>query len=204
MIKLYHSQYTRSLRVRWLMEELGIEYELKRLSFADGEHKTPEYLAVHPLGRLPAMTDGDVNMFESGAILQYLLEKYGDGRLHPLPATSASATYLQWFHFGESTLQPYLSIIARHSVILPEGERIAAAAEDAKASALECFKMLDAHFETSDHVAGAQFSAADIMVTYPLVLSHLFGILPSDDYPHLEKYYERISARPPFQTATAD
>ena len=204
MIKLYHARYTRSLRVRWLLEELGLEYELKRVAFSKGEHKTPEFETVHPLGRLPAMTDGDVHMFESGAMLQYLLEKYGEGRLHPLPGTPASAEYLQWFHFGESTHQPFLSLIAQHSAILPEAERVPAVAAKAREGAIQCTKLLDAHFSENDFVGGNTFTAADIMVTYPLVLSHLFGILPADEFPDVGKYYERISGRPAFQTATAD
>ncbi len=204
MIKLYHAQYTRSLRVRWLLGELGIEYDLQRIDFAKGEHKQPEYLAVHPLGRLPAMTDGDVTMFESGAMLEYILDKYGEGRLRPLPGTAESAEYLQWFHFGEATFQPYLSAIARHSIFLPKEERLDAVVKESRAAVFDCLKMLNAHFEHNTHIAGEAFTAADIMTSYPLVLSHLFGVLPSDDYPNVATYYERISARPAFQTATAD
>jgi len=204
MITLYHARYTRSLRIRWLMEELDVAYELKRLNFGEKEHKSAEYLAVHPLGRLPALVDGDVTMFESGAMVQWILEKHGGGRLQPLPATPASAAYLQWFHFGEATHQPYLSTIARHSSILPKEERVPAMAATAKEGAIECNKMLDAHLSGSEFIAGNQFTAADIMVIYPLVLSHLFGIMPMDGVPHLTKYYERIAARPAFQTATAD
>jgi glutathione S-transferase len=204
MIKLYHARYTRSLRVRWLLEELGLPYELHRINFGKKEHKEPDYLAVHPLGRLPAMTDGDVAMFESGAMLQWILEKYGEGRLHPLPGSAESATYLQWFHFGEATHQPYLSTIAQHTAILPEEERIPALAEKAAEGAMDCNRMLNAHLSEHEYVAGDHFSAADIMVTYPLILSHLFGILPADGLPHLMAYYERVAARPAFQTATAD
>lgn len=204
MITLYHAQYTRSLRIRWLLEELGLDYELKRINFQRKEHKGEDYLAVHPLGRLPAMVDGDVSMFESGAMIQWLLEKYGEGRLHPLPATPQSAAYLQWFHYGEATHQTYLSTVALHTAILPKEERIPVIAERAVEGAKDCNRMLDAHLGKQDHIAGDQFTAADIMVTYPLILSHLFGILPSEDVPHLMKYYERVSARPAFQAATAD
>ncbi len=204
MITLYHARYTRSLRVRWLLEELGLDYELKRLNFQAGEHKAPEYLAIHPLGRLPALADGDVRMFESGAIIQYLLDKYGEGRLHPLPATPAAASYLQWFHFGEATHQPYLSVMAQHLAILPEEERLPQVAGKARENALACMGLLDAHLSEHEYVAGDQFTAADIMVVYPLVLSQLFGLLPSEGHPHLMRYYERIEARPAFQTAVAD
>jgi len=204
MIKLYHARYTRSLRVRWLLEELGLPYELHRLDFRNKEHKGEAYLGIHPLGRLPAMTDGDVTMFESGAMVQWILEKHGRGRFHPLPGTADSAMYLQWFHFGEATHQPYLSTIAQHTSLLPEDERVPAIAERAVEGAISCNKMLDAHLSEHAYVAGEHFSAADIMVTYPLILSHLFRLLPNDGVPHLVDYYERISARPSFQTATAD
>jgi len=204
MITLYHAQYTRSLRVRWLLEELGFEYEIERINFREKEHKGEAYMAVHPLGRMPAAVIDGLTMFESGAILQHVLDKFGEGRLHPIAGTPESATYLQWFHFGEATHQPYLSQIAQHTALLPKEERVPAVVEAARAGAAECLKLLDTHLSEHEYVAGNEFTAADIMVIYPLVLSHLFGMLPSDDFPHLMKYYERISERAAFQTATAD
>jgi len=122
MITLHHVPFSRSLRVRWLLEELGLPYELATRSFAD--LKRPEHLALHPLGKVPVLVDGGVVLFESGAILQHLLERYGSGRLEPKPGTPERARYWQWFHYAEASVTPPLGLIVRHTVLLPEGERI--------------------------------------------------------------------------------
>lgn len=203
MIKLHHAQYSRSLRVRWLMEELGIEYEIVPIDMSKGDHKTDEYRAINPFGLLPAFEDGDIKMFESGAILIYLMDKYGDGGLRPEPGTPESAEYLSWFFFGEATLQPFFSTFARHKIFLPKDRRLPQASDDAKEGALATLKVVDGFLEDRDYIAGDTFSAADIMTTYSLVLAHLFGVLPNDGLPNVEAYYERISARDAFKTTTA-
>jgi glutathione S-transferase len=96
MITLHHVPLSRSLRVRWLLEELGLRYQLVTRSFAD--LKQPDHLALHPLGKVPVLRDGDVVLYESGAILQHLLERYGEGRLEPKPGTRERSLYWQWFH----------------------------------------------------------------------------------------------------------
>ena len=204
MIKLYHAQYTRSLRVRWLMEELGIEYELSRVDFAKGDHKTDAFKQVNPFGTMPAFEDGDVKMFESGAVVTYLMDKYGDGGLRPEPGTPESAQYLAWFFYGEASLQPYFSTLARHMIFLPKEQRVEQVASGARQGALDDLKVLDGFLATRDYIAGDKFSAADIMVTYSIVLGHLFGVLPNVGLPHVEAYYERMAARDAFKTATAD
>ena len=87
MIKLYHASMTRSVRIVWLLEELGVPYELVKLDFLGGDLQRPEYLARNPLGKVPTLEDGDVRIFESGAITEYLCEKYDKGRLAPPPGS---------------------------------------------------------------------------------------------------------------------
>ena len=108
MIKLYFAPRTRSLRILWLLEELGLPYELKRIEF----ERTSDRFFVQktPTGKLPTLEDGDVLMCESGAIVQHLLERYGEGRLAPAPGAPERARFLQWLHFAESTAFPPLGI----------------------------------------------------------------------------------------------
>jgi len=204
MIKLYHSKFTRSLRVRWLLEEMGLEYEIQPVDFAAKDHKSDAFLKVNPFGSMPAFEDGDLKMFESGAILTHLMDKYDDNGLRPKPGTSASAQYLPWFFFGEASLQPYLSIYAQHTMFLAEEDRVAAVAATAKQRATDYITVMDGFLTAREYIAGDTFSAADIMCTYPLVLCHLFGILPNENLPNVEAYYERMSAREAFKIGTSD
>ncbi len=95
MIKLYHSPRTRSVRIYWLLEEPGLPYELKTVDFTPETLKSSEYLQVNPLGKVPSIQDNGLTMFESGAILEYILEKYGKGRLAPAPGAPARGPFLQ-------------------------------------------------------------------------------------------------------------
>src|SRR5262245_41023845 len=111
MIKLYHAPMTRSIRTYWLLEELGVPYELSLVTFTPA--KMP-FSQSSPWGKLPAIEDDGVAMFESGAILEYVLERYGNGRLAPKPGTPERAAFLQWVHFAEATAFPPLGNIAWH------------------------------------------------------------------------------------------
>jgi glutathione S-transferase len=202
MITVYHAPRSRSVRVRWLLEELGLPYELHTLAFPEGL-RAPEYRKVNPLARVPAIRDGDVTMVESGAILEYLLERYGEGRLAPRPGAPERPAYLQWFHCGEATMLPPLSDFVQHSFLRPEAERIAGLVPDAQRRAAETLGVLEAHLAGGDHVAGRDFTAADIMVGYACGLAKLLGFLAAG-YPGINDYLARLEARPAFQRATAD
>lgn len=202
MIKVYHAPQSRSVRVIWLLEELGIAYETEKISFTPESMKSPAYKKIHPFGRVPAIQDGEVTMFESGAIVEYLLERYGNGRLAPAAGTPARATYLQWLHFGEATLIPPLSDVVQHTFLRPEGERLAAVAADARKRAGEILAALETAFDGRRYVAGEDFTAADVMVGYGLVLAQLMGLI-GDAHPTLQAYLGRLTQRPAFQVAAA-
>ena len=102
-MKLYHSPRTRSVRIYWLLEELGVPYELEVVDFTLPVSPPRPFAQRSPFGKFPAFVDGDVAMFESGAILEYVLERYGKGRLAPAPGTPQRAAFLQWVHFAEAT-----------------------------------------------------------------------------------------------------
>lgn len=202
MITLYHSPRSRSVRVFWLLEELGLPYELKTVEFTPESLKGPEYLKVHPLGKVPALQDDGVTMFESGAIVEYLLEKYGKGRLAPAPGTTARAPFLQWVHFGEATALPPLADIVQHTFLRPEAERIPAIADDGRARMEGVLGVLDKSLAGKQYLLGDEFTAADVMVGYALYLAKMLGLL-SDKHPNLLAYMGRLEKRPAFQKATA-
>ncbi len=202
MITLYHSPRTRSLRVLWLLEELGVPYELRTLTFAPAELKSDEYLRINPLGKVPSIRDGEVQMFESGAIVKYLIERYGADRLAPPLGTPQRAAYLQWIHFAESTAMPPISDLAQHTMFKPEGERLAAMVPDATARIHAWLRTLEAALAGRDYACGAAFSGADVMLGYSVLLPKWFNML-GDEYPNLNAYIGRLEARPALQKALA-
>ena len=198
MITLYHAPRARSVRVRWLLEELGLPYEL-----ATRDYRRPPYPFAQdsPLGKFPVLVDGDVVMMESGAIVEYLLETYGAGRLGPRPGERDRARFLQWLHFAEATLTPPVIDILRHTLIKPEAERIAAVVEDGHLRAARTLEVLEQQFGDGPYLLGAEFTAADIMMAYGLQWSREFGLLAAR--PTLAAYLERVLARPAAQKALA-
>lgn len=201
MITVFHASKARSVRVIWLLEELGLPYQVETLTFTPDSLKGPDYLKLSPLGRVPAIRDGDVTMVESGAILEYLLERYGNGRLAPAVGSAERPAYLQWFHAGEATMLPPLSDLVQHSFLRPEADRIAAMVPDARRRAGEVLDVLDRHLAGRAHVAG-DFSAADVMVGYAGELAKLLGLL-AGGRPNITAYLDRLEGRPPLQKALA-
>lgn len=201
MITLYHAPRSRSFRVRWLLEELGVEHEVVTMQFGPQGLGSADYRKVHPLGKVPVIHEEGLVMFESGAIVEYLLERYGEGRLQPAPGAPERPAYLQWLHYAEATLMPPLGDIAQHSFLRPEERRIPALVPDATARAHEVLGVVEEALEGRDHLAGA-FSAADVMMGYGLMLAKLFQLL-GDATPGLAAYLERLEARPAWQRAMA-
>jgi len=202
MITLYHSAGTRSMRCVWLLEELGLDYELKCVDFPP-RVKAPDFLAVNPLGSLPFLIDGDVKMNESCAILQYLSAKYGDGELELGAADDHFADYLNWLHFGECSLAMLQSIVLRYRFFLPKDQRQPAVAQDYQVMVDERLAVLSQALSdhTNDYLCGKRFSLADISVGYALVLMSHFK-LDQGFSSELRAYLNRLSSRPAFQRAT--
>ncbi|MEQ8268939.1 MAG: glutathione S-transferase family protein [Parvibaculum sp.] len=202
MLKIYHAKNTRSVRIVWLCEELGIPYELKTLNFAPADLQSEAYLAIHPLGKVPAVDEDGLILNESGAITQYLLAKYGKGRLEPKHGTAEHAKFLHWFHFAEATFMGPLGNIAQHAFIRPEADRIPQVALEGQQNAKKMLDVLEKELAGKNYVCGSEFSAADIMLGYALLLCKLFGLL-TPDHPNVSAYFARLSERPAFQKATA-
>jgi glutathione S-transferase len=202
MIKVHHSRRARSARVLWLLEELGVPYVVQQLEFSPAALQTPEYLQKHPLGLVPVIEDDSVRMFESGAILEYLLERYGNGRLAPPPGDPARPTYLQWFHYGEATLARYVSDIVRSRFGMPESVRCAEYTPFARSRYHAALTPVNDALGTREYIAGSEFTAADIMISYGIIMGKITGELPAE-FANLASYLGRLKARPAYGKAWA-
>lgn len=201
-MKLYHAARTRSVRPRWLLEEMGVPYELVRIDLTKGEQKQPAYLAIHPHGVVPALVDGDLSLFESSAICMYLADKFPEQRMCPPVGTPARGLYYQWMVYAIATLEPPLIQIFQHTIMLPEEKRSAQAAEEAKGKFTEVTQVLTKALAGKPFLLGENFSAADIMVGSTLAWAHLLGLLA--DFPALQEYVGRLIQRPAYIKASAD
>ena len=200
-MKVYHASKARSVRVVWLLEELGLDYELETMPFDPRALKSVDYLEVNPFGKVPVLVDKGTTMSESVAIIQYLLLHYGDGRLEPDRDAPDYGKYLQWMHFGEATLMGTVSEIVVNTVFLPEAERSVSAAKRARKSLDHYASVLDQELEGHDWLVGNDFTAADIVVGYALLAARMFKVGWPDELSNLNAYWERIKARPAFQKA---
>jgi glutathione S-transferase len=199
MIKLYHSPRSRSVRIYWLLEELGLPYELEVVPFVPPLPPARPFAQRSPSGKVPTIRDGDLVMFESGAILEYVLERYGGGRLAPAPASPLRGPFLQWIHFAEATAFPPLGNIAWH-MFRRDADTIPAAMADYRSWADAGLDVLERALSGTPYLVGGEFSGADIMMGYTLECAKWFGLL-SDAYPNLTAYSARLGTRPAFQKA---
>lgn len=197
MIKLYHAQLTRSIRIIWLLEELGVPYELATVAFKPPRHSFEQDT---PAGKFPTLDDDGVVLFESGAILEYLIEKYGKGRLAPAIGDPERGKYLQWVHFAEATAFPPIADIARHTMFLPAAEQIPQVAADGRVRAKNALDVLERALQGKDYLVGGALSGADIMMGYFLMAARMLGCLGAE-HPNIAAYWERLAARPGFQKA---
>ncbi|TMV13446.1 glutathione S-transferase family protein [Arenibacterium halophilum] len=200
-MKLYFAPNSRAVRVAWLLEELGLEYELERFQLGDKAMRDDSYRAVHPMGRVPALVDGDVTLFESGAIVQYLLARHGNGQLQPAVASPDFPLFLQWLHYAEGMIMPPVNSIVVETILLPPERRTELNVKRATKLLNQMLTAVDAHMEGRDYLAN-DFSAADVMTGHACYVSGGLGADYSDK-PNLAAYVERLKARPAFQRALA-
>lgn len=201
-MKLYHCSKARSSRVLWLLEELGLDYELELMPFDAKALKAADYLEISPFGKVPVLVDDAVTMFESVAIIQYLLNRYADGRLEPSHDASEYGELLQWLHFGESTLMGPISQVLQHKLFLPEDRRDPDTAARGQRAFEGYATVLNRMLAKQDYLVGNEFTAADVVVGYSLFLADMAKLLPAK-MKHLAGYYQRLIERPAFQKATA-
>ena len=212
MIIVHHLNNSRSQRVLWLLEELGLAYEVKRY---ERDRKTmlapPELRAVHPLGKSPVVTDGDLTLAESGAIVEYLVERYGNGRLSPQPGTPAYLRYRYWLHYAEgSAMSPLLLKLVFDKIEtspMPFFIKPIAKIISGKAKSGFITPQINTHLDymegelcKSSWFAGEEFSGADVQMSFPLEAAAARGGLDASR-PKLMSFLKRIHARLAYKKA---
>jgi glutathione S-transferase len=200
-MKIYFAPNTRAVRVVWLFEELGLPYELEFFKLGDASMRSPAYLGIHPLGRVPTLVDDKVTIFESGAILQYVLAKYGNGRLTPDVGSQEFPAYLQWFHFAEAMIMPPINTIVVETVLLSPERRNQVNVDRATKLLSRMLTSVDAAVRGREFLAGT-FSAADIMLGQACMAAARVGADFSGQ-PDLSAYLNRLRDRPAFKKASA-
>ncbi|MFI5444351.1 glutathione S-transferase [Polaromonas sp. UC242_47] len=212
MITVHHLNNSRSQRVLWLLEELGLPYEITRYERDRKTMLAPASLrGVHPLGKSPVITDGDLTLAESGAIVDYLIERYGAGRLAPAAGTPERLRYSYWLHYAEGSAMPPLLLKLVFDKIetapMPFFVKPIARAISGKAKSgfiepqiRQHLDYLEGELGKSAWFAGDEFSGADIQLSFPLEAAAARGGLNASR-PRLMNFLQRIHARPAYQRA---
>lgn len=199
MIKVYHAPATRSARVLWVLEELGVPYETVSLTYPPRVHH-PEYQDVNPINTIPTMVDGQVHLTESLAICEYLARTYGPKGLIPEAADPLFPQYLQFFHYGEATLAPPLGVMVRYSFREPPERRLPQAVDDARETFVERLEPVRRAIANRPFLAGETLTLADVSVGYALALAERLRI--GDQFgPEVQSYLDRLKALPARQRA---
>jgi glutathione S-transferase len=201
---LFHAPRTRSVRVRWLFEEMGLSHRLEPVQFAKRPAGDAEYERIHPLRKIPALKDGDTIVLESVAIMQYVLGRYGPSSLEVTPDEVDYGHYLQMLHFGESGMVMPISLLLAHTTLLPEDKRDPVLAGWAKAEMDKALGYLSrTGLGDKNYLAADRFTAADISVCYMFYLLKI--IRQFDSAPqNLKSYFKRLIQRPGWIAASAD
>ncbi len=199
MLKLHFAPNSRAGRIVWLFEELGLEYEMNKMAFHPKDLKSDEHRRRHPLGRVPVLEDGDVSIYESGAIIEYVMARYGDGGLKPSVDSAQFPEYLQWFHYCEGMVMPPINTIMVHTVLLPPERRNEETLGQAQRLLTRSIAPVETALEGREYLVG-DFSAADIMLGHSIFMANRLGRM-TDEMPNLKDYVQRIEARPAFKTA---
>ena len=200
MMKLYFAPNTRAERTAWLLNELGLDYELERYKLGDKAMRSPEYLAVNPNGRVPVLDDGNVRITESTAIAQYLVARYG-GCLAPPVDSPDFPVYLQWLHYAEGMLMVPMGNYVVEAILLPPDRRSEVHAKRALKLLGNLLKAVDAHLADRDYLAG-EFTAADTVTGHACMISEQIGSQLSELH-NVTAYLERLKARPALQKVLA-
>jgi len=212
MIVVHHLENSRSQRILWLLEELGIEYELKHYERDRVTSLAPlELIQVHPLGKAPVITDGERTVAESGAIVEYLVNTYGNGKLKPADGSPGSFAYLYWMHYAEGTFMPLMimSLIMNRIenakvpfFVKPVARGIVKKVRDGylDPNIKRNLDFMESALASSRWFCGDDFTAADIMMSFPVEAAEVRVDLTAD-YPHLNGFLKRIRSRAAYKRA---
>jgi glutathione S-transferase len=192
-MKLYEFAPTRSIRVRWTLQELGVDFEAITVNLVAGEHRRPEFLKINPAGKLPALVDGDFVLTESVAIVLYLAEKYSDAALLPTDLQQR-AELNRWLLFAATELEQPLWRIARHTALYPKDVRLPGEVVLAGQDFRDMAAVLEKHMQDRSFVVGDKVTIADFVTAYTLDWANEVHLL--EQCPKLVAYMERMYARP--------
>jgi len=197
MLKVHHLNNSRSQRILWLLEELGTPYEIVHYQrMSPVPFAPPELKAVHPLGKSPVITDGDVTIAESGAIIEYVLDKYGDGRLRPRPGSHDHIRYIEWMHYAEgSAMLPLLM----HMYLGFLGDGAAPLRPRVDSEIANNLSYVENAVKGREFIVGHELTGADIQIVFVLEAANASGLLK--DYPALASYMEQLQSRAAYKRA---
>jgi glutathione S-transferase len=200
MLTVHHLGISQSERIVWLCEELGLDYAFRRYDRrADNRLAPDEYKALHPMGIAPVITDGELALGESGAICDYICQRYGGGRLTPEPDDPDFADHLFWFHWSNGTFMATLMM----QLVLASGGEANPASVFVQDRSQRAWTMMEARLGEAPFFGGSSLTTADIMMVYCLTTSRAFRGASVDTYPNIKAYLQRIGARPAYQRAMA-
>lgn len=195
MLTVHHLGISQSDRIVWLCEELQIHYEFVHYDRDQKSGMAPiEYRALHPFGTAPVITDGDLVLGESAAIIEYIIAKYGNGRLKPDIDDRSFADYLFWFHFANGSLMPSVMI----DLVLSRIGADPRAAAALTARSARAWNMIEARLGEAPYFAGEDFTAADIIMVFPLTTMRVFAPKDLTPFPNILAYLQRIGSRPAY------
>ncbi|WP_437896814.1 glutathione S-transferase family protein [Sorangium sp. So ce124] len=197
---VHHLGRSQSERIVWLCEELGLDYELKRYERRrDNRMAPPEYKALHPMGTAPIITDGQLVLGESGAIVDYLIATHGEGRLAVQRGQPGFADYLYWFHFANGTLQPAVLRVWYLERVDASEKNVALQAAKDRFNLI--FSTVEQRLGEAPYLAGPELTAADIMTVFSLTTMRRFNPYDLSPWPNILAYLQRIGARPAYRRA---
>ena len=198
-MKLYFAPNSRAVRIAWLLEELGLEYDVEKYKVGDRALRTPEYYKIHPMGRIPVLEDGETRIYESGAIVQYLLARHGNGKFVPDVNDPSFPEYLQWLHYAEGSIMGQVNILVVETILLPPEKRNDVNVNRALKLLRVALGNVDNRLQDREYLTGT-FTGADIMTGHAC-----FGAMNAgaeiDDYGHLNAYINRLLKRPALEKA---
>ena len=199
MLILHFSSNSRAQRVLWLLEELQLEYNLNKIKFHPSELKSEEHRKRHPLGRVPVLEDEEIIIYESGAIVEYLIARHSNGELKPEVSDPAFPNYLQWFHYCEGMIMPPMNTIVVHTLILPEERRNEEVLRQATNLLTKALLPVNQLLEKNKYLID-KFSGVDFMLGHSLYMSNKLKCV-SDEMINIKNYLNLIIEREAFQKA---
>ena len=204
MITIYHLNTSRSERIIWLMEELGLEYKLEKFQREPGMEAPAALRAIHPLGKSPVIRDGDTVLIESGAIVEYIINRHANGKLGVAVGSPDYARYVQWMHFAEGSAMTQFALhLFLGGSFVPGIDQTSPWVARTKERTTGMLKFLDGELVEHPYFAGKEFTAADLMMMFPFFMAKSFLQIDLSPYANITSYMERIAKRPAYQKAMA-